>query len=121
MKFIYNNPIFKPRRKDLRKEQTEAEEIIWKMIRKKKLEGLKFYRQYSIGPCILDFYCPSVRLAIEVDGGQHSMPEQKTYDLDRTSYLKSHDIKVIRFWNQDILNNKESALNIIRSQLLKSK
>lgn len=121
MKFIYNHPILKSRRKGLRKKQTEAEEIIWSIIRRKKLEGYKFYRQYSVGPCILDFYCPTARLAIEIDGGHHSATEQKAYDTDRSSYLKNHDIKVVRFGNNNVLNNKELVVKTIRWQLSKVK
>lgn len=71
---------------------------------------MKFFRQYSIGPYILDFYCPTIKLAVELDGGQHNQSENKEYDLVRSQYLKSHGIDVIRFWSNEVLLNMEGVL-----------
>lgn len=103
---IRNKKIFKERRRDLRQAKTDAEEKLWKMLRTKKLGGFKFYRQYSFGNFILDFYCPSEKLAIEADGSQHINNE---YDNERTRYLTQYEIKVLRFWNNDILKNPEGV------------
>lgn len=116
-KIIYNHPIFKERRKELRKTGTSAENTLWKFIRNKKLGGVKFFRQYSIGPYVLDFYCPEVRVAIELDGGYHIKNEQKEYDKERTWFLRDKDIFVLRFWNNDILNNLELVLEKIKSKV----
>ena len=110
MKYLRNDPAIKPRRKELRLNQTEAEKALWKRIRNKQYNGLKFFRQYGIGPYILDFYCPEVKLAIELDGGQHNDVENKDYDETRTEYLKAHGIEVIRFWNTEVLGNMEGVL-----------
>ena len=117
MRFIYNDEILKPRRKSLRKSETDTERVLWKYLRNKRFYGIKFLRQYSVGPYILDFYCPEARLAVELDGRQHAENDQKIYDADRTNYLKDKDIKVIRFWNNDVLKNIESALGEIKRKL----
>ncbi len=70
--------------------------------------GFKFFRQYNVGPFVLDFYCPVCRLAIEADGGQHN-EEQKEYDARRTEYMNARDIRVLRFWNNEILENIEAV------------
>jgi prepilin-type N-terminal cleavage/methylation domain-containing protein len=71
---------------------------------------MKFFRQYSIGPYILDFYCPTVKLAVELDGGQHNQCENKEYDESRLEYLKAQGIKVTRFWNHEVLFDIQSVL-----------
>ena len=79
---------------------------------------MKFFRQYSIGPYILDFYCPSMKLAVELDGGQHNQCEGKEYvedstlrDAARSEYLKAQGIEVIRFWDHEVLLEMESVLS----------
>ena len=72
------------------------------------MAGLKFFRQYSIGPYILDFYCPEQRLAVEVDGGQHADARGQQHDTERVKYLRDLNIRVIRFWNNDVLQNIEA-------------
>ena len=74
------------------------------------LYGIRFFRQYSIGPYILDFYCPTVKFAVELDGGQHNEHEHREYDDTRSEYLKAQCIDVMRFWNHDVLLNIESVL-----------
>src|SRR3989344_4531566 len=107
MKYIYNNKKFRERRGDLRNKQTEAERILWWHIGDRHLDDNRFFRQYSVGPYILDFYCPKARLAIELDGKTHLPSEQRIYDSERTQYLEANDIKVIRFWNDEIENKKK--------------
>ena len=95
MNFIYNNQKFKFRRKELRVNATKAENLLWGKLRHQQLSGLKFFRQYSVGPCILDFYCPEARLAIELDGAHHFLDkEQFIYDQERTEYLQENDIAI---------------------------
>ena len=96
MPILHNHPILKPRRVDLRKNQTPQEVLLWARLRSKQL-GFKFKRQHSIGPYILDFYCPKKRLAIEIDGGQHNETINLKKDNVRSEYLKHQDVKVIRF------------------------
>lgn len=99
----FNKPIFKSKRRDLRKNSTDAEKKIWSKLRAKQLNGFKFYRQYSAGTYILDFYCSACRLAVELDGSQHTEEKQKMYDEKRTKYLNEHNIRVVRFWDNDVL------------------
>ena len=114
----YNDPLLTDRRRELRRNQTEAEKVLWGHLRNKKIQSLKFWRQYSVGPFIVDFYCPSKRLAIELDGGHHSEEASSVYDQERTDYLNGKDIRVIRFWNNEVLNNIEGVLNRIEQSLL---
>lgn len=103
MKILYNNPKYKERRQDLRKNHTDCEALLWSKLRNKQCNGFKFLRQYSVGNYIVDFYCPKLRLAVELDGGQHA--EQKEYDMIRTNFLKHQDIIEIRFWNNEVIEN----------------
>jgi len=98
-----NDPALKQRRRELRRNQTETEKTLWAYLRKRQLYGMKFFRQYSIGPYILDFYCPTMKLAIELDGGQHNQGEKKEHDSARSEYLIAQGIDVIRFWNHEVL------------------
>ena len=72
---------------------------------------MEFFRQYSIGPYILDFYCPNMKLAVELDGGQHNQCEGKEYDAARSEYLKAQGIEVIRYWDHEVLLDMESVLS----------
>lgn len=109
-KFLLNNPDLKDRRRGLRKTQTEAEKAFWAQVRNQQFHGLKFFCQYSVGPYILDFYCPAINLAIELDGGQHNDPDGRRYDAVRSNYLKGHDIDVLRFWDHEVLLDMHSVL-----------
>lgn len=106
----YNNSDLKDRRRELRKNQTDVERKLWAKLRNRSFHGLKFFRQYSVGYYILDFYCPTLKLAIELDGGQHGEEENRTYDNLRTNFLNTEGIKVLRFWNNDVMNNIEGVL-----------
>ena len=115
MKHEFNNPRFKDRRKELRKNQTDAEKTLWQKIRNKQIHHLKFYRQFGVGPYILDFYCPEKGLAIELDGGGHSAEDAKTYNEERTRFLQSKEITVLRFWNHEVLKNLDEVISRISS------
>ena len=110
MKFLRNDPALKQRRQELRRNQTEAEKTLWAHLRYKQFFGMRFFRQYSIGAYILDFYCPQLRLAIELDGGQHTEDNTREYDIARSDYLKGQGIEVIRFWNHEVLLDTGSVL-----------
>lgn len=112
--FTYNDPKLKPRRKELRHNETKEEKLLWEKLRRKNL-GCKFTRQYSVGPYVLDFYCPEKRLGIELDGFQHL--ENKDYDKERDEYLLLNDIRVIRFWNSEVSSNIDKVLITIKSVL----
>jgi very-short-patch-repair endonuclease len=106
---IYNNPANKALRRNLRKNQTDAERKLWSILRAKQINGLKFFRQYGVGSYILDFYCPQCRLAIELDGSQHNEPINRRKDEKRSDYLRSQNINVLRFWNNEVINNFEGV------------
>lgn len=110
MKILRNDPALKQRRQELRRNQTEAERAFWAQVRNSQLCGIRFFRQYSIGPYILDFYCPAIRLAVEIDGGQHLDAENREYDEARSEYLQAQGINVIRFWNHEVLQNMQGVL-----------
>ena len=101
---------------ELRKEPTPAERKLWSRIRNDQL-GVNFRRQHAIGNYIPDFCSPKAKLIIELDGSQHL--EQEEYDKERTKYLESQGYKVIRFWNNDIMNNIEGVILAIMYALEK--
>ncbi len=103
--------------RQLRKEQTDAERLMWALLRDRRLAGFKFRRQHPVEPYVLDFYCHEARLAIEIDGGQHNEPDARLHDEQRTAALVSQGIHVLRFWNNDVLNNTESVLQTIYDAL----
>ncbi len=116
-KFLYQNRILKDRRKDLRNNQTKAESLLWLKLKNSQLNGFKFTRQYSAGPYILDFYCPKLRLAVELDGSVHKEKDVRLYDRDRDKYLKSINIHTLRFWNSEIINDIENVLDKIKNTI----
>ncbi len=109
-KFLYNNNSLLDRRRELRKNPTEAEKVLWQRLSNRRLGGIKFVRQSSVGPYILDFYCRSLRLAIELDGNVHKEDEAKIYDAERERYLENLNIKTIRFWNEEVLKDMKGVL-----------
>ena len=94
----------------LRRELTDAERLLWSLLRNRRFYGLKFRRQHPLGSFVLDFYCHEAKLAVELDGGQHNRPEKRFRDERRTSFLKKNGIKVARFWNHEVLQQTESVL-----------
>jgi adenine-specific DNA-methyltransferase len=101
----------------LRRAMTDAERILWKRLRNRQLVNRKFRRQHPLGPYVLDFYCPSKRLVIEIDGGQHYTPEGKTRDKTREKYLNQHDIEVIRYSDRDVLTKVDAVLQDILDKI----
>ena len=99
--------------RDLRQHMTDAERRLWLCLRGKQLDGFRFRKQHPIAHFVLDFYCPAVRLAIEIDGGQHNTAPERASDAERTRYLKTHGIWVLRFWNHEVLQNLPSVLERI--------
>ena len=99
------------RARKLRREQTNAEGKLWYLLRNRRLAGYKFKRQFPIGPFIADFACAELKLIIEADGGQHA--DQKTYDARRTHWLESEGWRVLRFWNNEVLENIEGVTETV--------
>jgi len=111
--FIFKNA------KNLRKRTTNAEDILWKHIRNRKIDGYKFRRQHPFDEYILDFYCPEKKLAIELDGAIHNNEEARTHDIAREGELLNKGVKAIRFTNHQVEYNIEFVLKTITSELNK--
>ncbi|RED48360.1 endonuclease domain-containing protein [Seonamhaeicola aphaedonensis] len=101
------------KRKELRKNLTPAEAFLWKHLKARQLNGKRFTKQHSIDNYIVDFYCASERLIIELDGEVHNNPIAQEYDLKRTTFLESLNYKVIRFENKMVFENLASVLQEI--------
>lgn len=112
--FCMNNFVLRAR--ELRKNQTKQERILWSILRKNQFYGFKFLRQYPIEPYIVDFICREKKIIIEIDGGQHNQPDDIEYDIERTNFLNSRGYKVIRFWNNDIDNNIDGVYKILQRE-----
>lgn len=104
-------PIQRSNSRRLRKNMTDAELALWQQLRLRQVHGLKFRRQYPIGPYIADFACLSIKLIIEVDGSQHA--DQKNADIQRDQNLHKAGFKVLRFWDTEVLQETESVMEFI--------
>ncbi|MDA9563988.1 endonuclease domain-containing protein [Flavobacteriales bacterium] len=102
-------------RKLLRKRATPAEALLWSKLRGRRLDGLKFRRQHSIGKYIVDFYCPKKKLVVELDGKIHESLAAMKYDFKRQNEIELEGIKVIRFTNQQIFDQTKMVLEEISS------
>ena len=97
----------------LRRNQTDAEQKLWALLRARQIDGLKFRRQHPIGPYIADFCCLRHHLVVELDGGHHAETAQK--DTVRSQWLNSHGYHVLRFWNHEVLTQPEAVIDAILS------
>ncbi|MEJ7679706.1 MAG: endonuclease domain-containing protein [Segetibacter sp.] len=109
--------------KALRKETTEAEQKLWEYLRDRKLNGLKFRRQHPLHNYIADFYCNEIKLVIEIDGGIHATKDNAEYDKGRTYELQELGVTVLRFWNDEVMNNIKMVIAKIDevAKIIKSK
>ena len=114
---IYNKLESKSLRKYLRKNSTKAELLLWEELRGKKLSNAKFKRQFGVEKYVLDFYCPEVKLAIELDGELHKEKDAIDYDKIRTVFLNSIGIKVRRFKNEDLFEKMPLILEQIKKEI----
>ncbi len=101
----------------LRRNMTDAERAIWYAVRDRRLAGCKFRAQSTLGPFVADFLCVERRLIVEIDGGQHN----EEVDAARTRYLKRRGYRVIRFWNNDVLQNLDGVLQVLLMKLEEQK
>lgn len=99
----------------LRRTPTDAERLLWYWLRAHRFNGVKVRRQHPVGPFLLDLAIPSHRIAIELDGGGHTDPEQAAYDASRDAYLTERRWTILRFWNHDVLFNTAVVLEAIRN------
>lgn len=105
-----------PHARRLRRDSTDAEQRLWRHLRNRNLGGFKFRRQVTIGPYIADFACVEAKLIVEADGGQHTNER----DERRTAYLEALEWKLLRLWNNDILQKTEAVLEMILATCVES-
>jgi very-short-patch-repair endonuclease len=103
----------KPLSRELRKNMTDAEKLLWLRIQRKQLQGKTFYRQKALGNYIVDFYCPSSKLIIEVDGGQHFTNSGMLEDQRRDAYFREIGIRVKRYSDREVLTQLNEVLEVI--------
>jgi very-short-patch-repair endonuclease len=108
-------PILTDKARELRKNLTDAEKLLWSRLRAKQMESFKFRRQEQIGRFIVDFVCYENQLIVEADGGQHAVEREK--DAERTAWLNAEGFRVLRFWNHEILANLEGVMEVIERHL----
>jgi very-short-patch-repair endonuclease len=101
------------RARQLRANTTDAERILWFSLRLLKPKGLHFRRQAPMGRYYVDFVCHSAKLVIELDGSQHAEPEQVSHDAARTEFLQSRGYRVLRFWNGEVMKNRNGVVEAI--------
>ncbi len=116
---LYNKDFLKDRRRWLRRKATYTEKVLWQDLRNKKMKGVKFYRQFSIGCFVFDFYCPAAHLAIELDGESHTSAVVQKNDQRKTLFLEQNNISLLRFTDEALLKHYEDALEQIRAILEK--
>jgi very-short-patch-repair endonuclease len=104
------------RRRELRSDSTPAEIALWRLLQRSGLRGRKFRRQHAIGPYIVDFYCPSERLVIELEGAAHDSDSAASRDLDRQRFLENSGHLVLRLENRNVFENPEGVLELISQQ-----
>ena len=108
MKGRTNQNILRPKlQRRLRNNMTDAEQRLWRFLRRKQMSDFKFRRQHPFGDYIIDFVCLEIMLAVEVDGGQHN--ERLAEDTARTEYLKRAGFRVLRFWNNEVMSEIDSV------------
>jgi very-short-patch-repair endonuclease len=114
---IHNRRARKDIRKQLRKSLTPAEAALWLSLQRSQL-GVKFRRQHSVGPFVVDFYCAERRLAVELEGGIHSDVLRAEYDAARHAFLASKGIRILYFRNQAVFESREFVLEAIRAAIV---
>lgn len=115
---LHNHESLKFRRRQLRQNLTPAEARLWSALQHSQLAGRKFRRQHSIGNHIVDFYCPSERLIIELDGAPHDHETAWRRDQEREAFLRAHKLDILRFENHAVMENLEGVLTLIQQHFI---
>ncbi len=110
---VYNKKGMQSRRRTLRNNMPKSEVILWSKLKNKQILGERFLRQYSVDQYVLDFYCPRLKLAIEVDGDSHFVTGTEEYDKERQEYIEAFGIQFLRFTNEDVCKNVDGACQIV--------
>ena len=116
MQTLHNRSSLLKQRRALRLSLTPAEAALWRMLQRSQLQGRKFRRQHSIGPYIVDFYCPSERLVVELEGSAHDTERASVRDEARVQFLHAAGLAVLRLENKYVFENPEGVLELIRQQ-----
>lgn len=114
---VHNISETKALRRRLRKAETPAEKVLWAALRNRKLNREKFTRQHGIGAYVADFHCSKYRLVIEVDGGIHQREDVAERDRTRSEFIEAWDITIVRFKNEEVLNDLPTVLEVIKGFL----
>lgn len=109
----------KPLSRTLRSNMTDAEQIMWKHLRGKQIHGVQFYRQKPLAGYIVDFYCASAKLVVELDGSQHLETENRANDIERSKVLAALGLDVLRFDNRQVMTELDSVLSMIADAVKK--
>ena len=115
----YNKKVLTEKRKQLRSNGTSAEAVLWNRLKEKQLDGRKFRRQFSINNYIVDFYCTTEKLAIELDGQNHFTQAGSANDYERDQNLKAQGVTVLRFENEVVFKNIEGVLDEIKRHFMR--
>jgi len=118
MSLIYNQPQYKKRRQELRHRSSSAEARLWWYLQNRRFYGFKFRRQQGIGHYVVDFYCPKLRLVIEVDGDSHFEPDNIVKDKQRQQWIEGLGIRVVRFTNDEVLEDTYGVLLNLKKVLI---
>jgi very-short-patch-repair endonuclease len=117
MTLHFNITPLKKRRRYLRSHLPKAEVLLWMHLSNRQMLGYKFRRQYSVDKFVIDFYCPELRLAIEVDGDSHVTPRARVYDRGRQHHIESFGIRFLRVMNEDVYHNLDAVLDEIAATI----
>jgi very-short-patch-repair endonuclease len=109
----YNKSTMTQRRRALRKNLPEAEIILWSKLSRKQMLGYKFRRQYSVDQYVIDFYCPELKLAVEIDGDSHFIPGAQEQDKARQEHIEAFGIRFLRFTNEDVCKNVDGVCQTV--------
>ena len=117
---IYNKRQNQGRRRQLRKNMPKSEIILWSKLKNRQIQGERFLRQYSVDQYVIDFFCPRLKLAIEVDGDSHALLSVEEKDKLRQEYIESFGIRFLRFSNVDVYKNLDNVCQVIFDNIEKS-
>jgi very-short-patch-repair endonuclease len=110
----FNKTTEKQKRRQLRSNMTQAETMVWSKLRGKQMCNHKFRRQYSVGSYVIDFYCPALKLAVEIDGDSHFEEGIEAYDQQRQTFIENFGIRFLRFANREVYENLDGVSDAIR-------
>ncbi len=117
MTLAYNKKKEQKRRRYLRKNMPKSEVLLWTKLKNRQMHGERFLRQYGVDQYVLDFYCPRLKLAIEIDGDSHFMPGAKEQDKARQKYIEAFGIQFLRFTNTDVCENLDGVCQVIFNKI----